>query len=475
MSTDRIAPLRPRRCAVLIDVLKQLNLFKSQSTDEHVIRLQRLSTWVYLILLSIAMLTLIVYATFSPRTNQLKIFQPSEDQFKEFYKKYPDTLQCPCSQFAIQYSDFTHLRVKLHEVCESQFIEQDWIDSVYHANISSIPPNDIRTIMSHFWQFIRSFCALSKDTLTDACTDFNATLLLSPVTQSEGFIKTAINASLNFSLTSATSNLKRNVFMTRETTLANGLMSSLATNYYFQSVYKFGVGSLPSSLTNVQLFDDGCSCSTLTGCPQPAALFNLTTRVIRITIPGMIFDCLMLDAVLASSLECFYQSACLSLLENETVIQMKVKPLQDPSQFSPTATIEQLLTTLMIEQLTTTIDFSNYYVKCNPTFCTFSHTSSFNVLFMITTVISVFGGVSLLLRFVSPMIIKLIFKIYAWKRQPKPVSNENNQQFTHRSLRNFLSRTFGIEASNENVCHGIGDFFPGNCDVSKNVQDTSIE
>jgi hypothetical protein len=166
----------------LIDVLENLNLFKSQSNDAHVIRLQRLSSWLYLILLSISMLTIIFYATFSSRTKSFKIFQPSVNQFKEFHKKYPDTLQCPCSQFAIQYSDFTHLRVKFHEVCESQFIKQDWIDSVYHVNVSSIPPNDIRTVMSHFWQFIRSFCALSIDTFTDAYTDFNATLLLSPVT-----------------------------------------------------------------------------------------------------------------------------------------------------------------------------------------------------------------------------------------------------------------------------------------------------
>jgi hypothetical protein len=225
-------------------------------------------------------------------------------------------------------------------------------------------------------------------------------------------------------------------------------VSSLATNYYFYSLYDFRVFSLPLARSNVQSFDDGCSCLTLRGCPRPAALFNLTARLIRTTIPGMVFDCLMLDAALASSLECFYQSSCLALLENEAVIQMEVKPLHDPSQFSPKATIEQLLTALMIEQLKATIDFSNYYLKCNPTFCTFSYSSSFNALFMITTVISVFSGVSLLLRFLSPMIIKLIFKISEWKRKEKPAGNENNPQVTHRSLRNLFSCMFGIRVSN---------------------------
>jgi hypothetical protein len=97
------------------------------------------------------MLIIMVYATFSSRTNDVEIFQPSESQLHQFQMKYSDILQCSCSQLSIQYDDFIRIDTKFHEVCQSQFVTQDWIDSVYHVNVSFIPPNDIRTMMSHFW------------------------------------------------------------------------------------------------------------------------------------------------------------------------------------------------------------------------------------------------------------------------------------------------------------------------------------
>jgi hypothetical protein len=388
------------------------------------------------------MLIIMVYATFSSRTNNVKIFQPSESQFHQFQMKYSDTLQCPCSQLSIQYDDFVRIDTKFHEVCQSQFVTQDWIDSVYHVNVSFIPPNDIRTMMSHFWQLVRAICTLSNDTWTDAYQDVNRKLFLSSIAQSELFLTIQVNASLNFSMTSALSNLKRNLLITRDITLANGLLSSLATNYYFRSVYGVQVPDVSRAQIEVQSFTDGCSCLSLKGCPQSAVLFDLSTKVIQRTIPGIIFNCLMFDAVLASSLECFYQSSCLSLLENETVIHMKVEPLRLSSRFSPRVTIEQLLNALMIEQMITKIDFSSYYRKCNPKFCTYSYTSRFNPLFMITMLISVFSGVSVLLKFLSPNVIQLAFSIYRWKKKAKSNLNENHQPLKHRWMHTLLSRMF---------------------------------
>ncbi|CAF5107808.1 unnamed protein product, partial [Rotaria sp. Silwood1] len=227
-----------------------------------------------------------IYAGSLPRTKIIKTFRPSENEFKKLYGKFSNTLKCPCSQVAIQYSYFTNIDVKFHEVCESKFITQDWIDSVYHVNVSIIPPNDVRTIMSNFWQFIRSFCNLTKETFTDAYTDFNATILLTPVTQSQFFIETNVEASLNFSVTSVVSNLKRNLFISRETTLVNGFMSSLATNYHMESVYYASSPNTARVQSRAKIFEDGCVCSNLRGCPRPVSIFDLNTKSIETNITG---------------------------------------------------------------------------------------------------------------------------------------------------------------------------------------------
>ncbi|CAF4386382.1 unnamed protein product [Rotaria sp. Silwood2] len=119
---------------------------------------------------------------------------------------------------------------------------------------------------------------------------------------------------------------------------------------------------------------------------------------------------------------------------------MRVEPLSVSSRFAQTATIEQLITELMIEQLTTTIDFSTYYAKCNPTFCTYSYTRRFDILFIITMVINVFGGLSTILSFLSPLLMKLIFKILKWKKKQKSIGNNDNQQLTNSKMPGLLSR-----------------------------------
>ncbi|CAF3891451.1 unnamed protein product [Rotaria sp. Silwood1] len=424
--------LWPRWRSLIVNWLKPLNVFESYSNDVDVIRLERGSTWVFLVLLLVSLIIVVIYAGSVPRTKIVKTFRPSEDEFKKLCDKFPDTLKCPCSQVAIQYSYFTNIDVKFHEVCESQFITQNWIDSVYHVNVSIIPPNDVRTIMSNFWQFIRAFCNLTKDTFTNAYTDFNATILLTPITQSQFFIETNVEASLNFSVTSAVSNLKRNLFISRETTLVNGFMSSLGTNYHMESVYDASSPDTATVQSHAEIFEDGCVCSNLRGCPRPVSIFNLNTKSIETNITGMIFDCLLLDGVLASSLECFYQSSCLSLLLNETIIPIGVQPFNALSRFTQTTTIGQLLTELMIEKLTKKIHFLRYYTGCNPAFCTYSYTRRFDVLFVITMVVGTYGGLSVILRFLSPVLIKLIIKIYKWKTGQHSIENNGSHQLTNR-------------------------------------------
>ncbi|CAF3874509.1 unnamed protein product [Rotaria sp. Silwood1] len=152
-------------------------------------------------------------------------------------------------------------------------------------------------------------------------------------------------------------------------------MSSLATNYHMESVYYASLPNTANFQSRAKIFEDKCVCSNLRGCPRPVSIFDLNTKSIETNVTGMIFDCLLVDGVLASSLDCFYQSSCLSLLQNEAIIPIGVQPLNASSRFTQTTTIEQLLSELMIEELTKKINFLRYYTECDPVFCTYSYTS----------------------------------------------------------------------------------------------------
>lgn len=65
---------------------------------------------------------------------------------------------------------------------------------------------------------------------------------------------------------------------------------------------------------------------------------------------------------------------------------------------------------MMIEEIINGIHFDLFYSQCHPAYCTYSYTHRFDVLFVITTVIGIFGAVSFLLRFIAPYVAKMIFK-----------------------------------------------------------------
>ena len=305
-----------------MNALKKLNLFESESTNVEIVRRERLATRLYISLLSLSMIGIILYAALSKRTIMITTLQPPEHHFHSLDAHYSDTLRCPCSRVSIQYSEFVQSQVAFHEVCGSSFITQEWLDAIYAANVSFLSPTDIRTTSSTFWQLIRSFCSLSNNILIDVENDIDATLLLTPTVQSLHLIETKVETSRRFCFTSAVTSLQLNMLISREMTLGNGLLSGLGTNAYFHTTDRWSQDSRRVGISPVT-FDDGCSCTNSDGCLRPAVYYGTT-------VPGMMFDCLPLDGMLASSLECFYEPACLSLIRQLSFNALEPTTLEIP-------------------------------------------------------------------------------------------------------------------------------------------------
>ncbi|CAF2807961.1 unnamed protein product [Rotaria sp. Silwood2] len=414
-----------------LDYLQKFNLYNSKSNDIDTIHRERLSTRLFVCSLFILMSSTIIYTALLSSTINVTVYNPSENKFREIYEKYPNTYTCPCSHVSVQYNKFAHFQITFHEVCKSEFISQEWIDTSYSANVSFIPPNDIRTILSHFWTFVRSFCALANVNVIDASNQFNSTNLVSRFVQPQHLIETKANATLALALNSTLNNLKRNLLLTREIILSNGLLSSLATNFFFYISF-LEQSPFYSSIDigiNATSFPDGCSCEKSNGCSRSAVIFESNATSHSIKVPGMMFDCLPLDGALASSLKCFYDSSCLSLIQNVSLTNMRPSLLSNHSRFKHNTTLMTLVDELMIEELIMTVVFSSYYSICNPKYCTYSYTHKFDILFMITFTTGAFGGVSILLRFIAPLMIKLIFKIHSMKRRNNSINVNNSNQF----------------------------------------------
>lgn len=99
------------------------------------------------------------------------------------------------------------------------------------------------------------------------------------------------------------------------------------------------------------------------------------------------------------------------------------------SRFQPNSTIGDILDALAIEDWKEKINYELYYSRCNPANCVYTVTKNFNIPTVITTVIGLIGGLSVILRILIPPIIKFFGRNR--RTQPNNVRISRQGQFRH--------------------------------------------
>jgi hypothetical protein len=104
--------------------LKELNLFKNihSSQDGQILRRQRYTTRIYIVLLFLSVIIIVVFTSITGQTTHFSLNSPSLDEFNQLYEKYPSTLSCPCNQTAIDYLLLLNIQPEYHKVCLSEYV-----------------------------------------------------------------------------------------------------------------------------------------------------------------------------------------------------------------------------------------------------------------------------------------------------------------------------------------------------------------
>ena len=74
-------------------------------------------------------------------------------------------------------------------------------------------------------------------------------------------------------------------------------------------------------------------------------------------------------------------------------------------------TLYDYLSNILIDEWTTTLNYSKYFVDCNPSVCTYTTTDLINYSYAVTLFISLYGGLILILRSISPFLINILLKL----------------------------------------------------------------
>ena len=72
--------------------------------------------------------------------------------------------------------------------------------------------------------------------------------------------------------------------------------------------------------------------------------------------------------------------------------------IDNHSCFSPFHTVKSIVDQLTIEKWINTTNYTLYYEKCAPTSCSYSYSEGFGPIYIVTMLISPYGGLTMVLR-----------------------------------------------------------------------------
>lgn len=399
----------------ILTYLKNLNFFSfpSTSTNEYEVQNERLSTRIFIVTLLISILIILTYTSQVNITKNIEVKQPSYELFQSFRILHSQTLRCLCDNVAISYESFITLKPEFHQLCSSVLISRIWIDYLDLAKDIYLS-DDFSYTGSSIFITLASFCQLANKTIMNALETFKSTRFITNQVIDEQIFHEQINTIIRAFQTSTELAFYQSFDLIQFTTQTNSFLSGLFSNIIFSiNTTSFLISD------NSRFYGNGtCSCDDTPLCVDPLTLLdhreNESNLSSYFTIPGLLKGCFLIEAVRQSSLECFYQSSCISTIQEflqiPVVLNSSILSLNSSviSRFNISSTIDQLLTNAMIEIWQQNISYIKYFQQCDVSSCTYSTTSRFNIVYVLTTLIGLVGGLTKILRLLIPSTVKSI-------------------------------------------------------------------
>ncbi|CAF3974147.1 unnamed protein product [Adineta steineri] len=375
---------------------------EGETDPASVLKQQKYTTWLYILLLIVSCYILLYTAFMKPEDRKITVFDVTPVVFEQFYRDHAKTLSCPCSTITVPLKLFVSNTITHHPVCESIFISKEWIEALHLENASRYGTDDFRT------------------------------------TASSQQVEDKVNGTIEFFKTSASSRIISFLNYVRTTTQADYLISALNTNYLIANTnykiiqsmdptYKLisGETKYSDSSNDASLNEQSMGCSNKN--PTTTVSFSETSDVEKYydrstwtrpgpnatVVNGFFTACTPLEAILQSTLDCLYTVECLRFLMNyfPAISQMQINWADSVlSSKQEKHSVNDYMKDLFIEEWSTKMNYSNYFDQCNASLCTYITKDQTNFYSAITLFISLYGGLTIILRLIVPFLINIWLK-----------------------------------------------------------------
>lgn len=135
-------------------------------------------------------------------------------------------------------------------------------------------------------------------------------------------------------------------------------------------------------------------------------------------VPGLRFACLPFSALEQGTLECLFDTHCVRLVWSVKLDGSPPQPLTTNSttlrsRFLPNSTIGSMVDQLFLETWKSqNVSYIDFFRQCQPILCTYSSVSRGNIVLVMTTLIALLGGLSMILKLLAPFLVRLGLTIF---------------------------------------------------------------
>ncbi|CAF1405920.1 unnamed protein product [Adineta ricciae] len=434
----------------VVERLLKLNLFEKQTEDEQSKQNQIISTRVYIIILPLLLLILTLFISLQSDLNTIRIQSPKENDYKALQLKYLTDLQCPCKQISNTYDRFVTIIPQYHEICSSDFVSQKWIDYLFYENTSYFFQLDFRHDASARFQILRTLCQQAQQSISDHLSEYYSFELITNEALPTDTFHIQIDSFVQLVQKTTPSPFQNLLQIIRQTTISNGVLSAIdasfvyafhpsgPTTFYLDNYYYYEVESQQKN------FD--CYCDNVTMCALPEGIYgdliqynypgsnwindpdvNANTAMINATffVDGSVVSCKPIESLMRSTIECLYDQVCLNRIGkyiNYTSVSIDSFHILNQSNAVRNQTIEILTNNLFLENWIINKSYSKYFDSCQPLFCQYKIDQKQSFVQILATVISLYGGLRIVLLLIIPIIIKFILRKRSTEHQASNVS-----------------------------------------------------
>lgn len=416
-----------------------LNLFQSNpaSEDPNILRQQRYTTRTYLVLLLVTVLTIVVSTSIAGQTFYFKIDSPTLNDFIRLSRRYPLTLTCPCTQTAIDQGLVAYVEPHYHEICSSQYVLPEWIDLRFDEALSPIRyVQDIRYHWQTYFQLLSTFCQMADRTMQDALLSFSRTKFVTTDALSVQSFGTRIDSIVAHFKRTVPQTFQRTLSFVRTNLEINQFITPINSMFRRGFSHNFGILLAPANrqwpdkldcIALVEATATVCFChsTTLDPCYQSIVIYENNTRT---PVPGMFQTWFPLHSVLLSTLECLYNETCLSQIQQLIHPAVNASNLNTLKRTSSTLNISTLVDDLFIESWSNRSSFESYFNQCRPLTCQYTVHTRLNVIYVVTKIVGLIGGVNIVLQLFLPVLVKLALKFTRKNRGVETGMNERRRR-----------------------------------------------